>query len=96
MRRWDGASGEFKLELRCRSRAFIEDLELALVMNATGHYEWQINNQTFRANFNEPLLFKAAEGNVSYPLQPQWAVHNFDRNNSVVLNVTNKTPFAHP
>jgi hypothetical protein len=65
-------------------------------MNATGNYEWQINNQTFRANFNEPLLFKAAEGNVSYPLQPQWAVHNFDKNNTVVLNVTNKTPFAHP
>jgi FtsP/CotA-like multicopper oxidase with cupredoxin domain len=75
---------------------FISDLELALVMNATGNYEWQINNQTFRANFNEPILFKAAEGNVSYPLQPQWAVHNYDRNNSVVLNVTNKTPFAHP
>jgi FtsP/CotA-like multicopper oxidase with cupredoxin domain len=75
---------------------FVQDLELSLVMNATGNYEWQINNQTFRANFNEPLLFKAAEGNVSYPLQPQWAVHNFDRNNTVVLNVTNKTPFAHP
>ncbi|KAM0694950.1 hypothetical protein Q7P36_005306 [Cladosporium allicinum] len=75
---------------------FVEDLELSLVMNATGNYEWQINNQTFRANFNEPILFKAAEGNVSYPLQPQWAVHNYDKNNSVVLNVTNKTPFAHP
>jgi FtsP/CotA-like multicopper oxidase with cupredoxin domain len=75
---------------------FVQDLELSLVMNATGNYEWQINNQTFRANFNEPLLFKAAEGNVSYPLQPQWAVHNFDKNNTVVLNVTNKTPFAHP
>lgn len=75
---------------------FVQDLELSLVMNATGNYEWQINNQTFRANFNEPILFKAAEGNVSYPLQPQWAVHNFDKNNTVVLNVTNKTPFAHP
>jgi FtsP/CotA-like multicopper oxidase with cupredoxin domain len=75
---------------------FVEDLELSLVMNATGNYEWQINNQTFRANFNEPILFKAAEGNVSYPLQPQWAVHNYDKNNTVVLNVTNKTPFAHP
>lgn len=75
---------------------FVQNLELSLVMNATGNYEWQINNQTFRANFNEPLLFKAAEGNVSYPLQPQWAVHNFDRNNTVVLNVTNNTPFAHP
>jgi FtsP/CotA-like multicopper oxidase with cupredoxin domain len=78
------------------SNPFVQDLELSLVMNATGNYEWQINNQTFRANFNEPLLFKAAEGNVSYPLQPQCAVHNFDKNNSVVLNVTNKTPFAHP
>lgn len=75
---------------------FVQNLELSLVMNATGNYEWQINNQTFRANFNEPILFKAAEGNVSYPLQPQWAVHNFDKNNTVVLNVTNKTPFAHP
>lgn len=75
---------------------YVSNLELSLVMNATGNYEWQINNQTFRANFNEPILYKAAAGNVSYPLQPQWAVHNYDKNNTVVLNVTNNTPFAHP
>lgn len=73
-----------------------QDLELALVMNATGNYEWQVNNQTFRANFNEPLLFKAAAGNVSYPYDPQWNVYNFANNNSVLLNVTNGTPFGHP
>lgn len=73
-----------------------QDLEMDLVMNSTGNYEWQINGQTFRANFNEPILYKAAAGNVSYPYDPQWNVYNFDKNHSVVLNLTNGSPQAHP
>lgn len=73
-----------------------QDLELTLVLNSTGSYEWQVNNQTYRSNFNHPILFSAAEGNVSYPYDPQWNVYNFNNNASILINVTNGTPFAHP
>ncbi|KAJ9623616.1 hypothetical protein H2203_005878 [Taxawa tesnikishii (nom. ined.)] len=76
--------------------SFQQDLDISLVQNATGSYEWRLNNQSFRANFNYPLLNLAAEGNVSYPEDPQWNVYNFDKNSSVVFNLTNNTPFTHP
>lgn len=75
---------------------FQQDLTLDLKLNSTGNYEWLINGQTFRANFNYPSLYLAAEGNTSYPYDPQWNVYNFGQNSSVVLNVTNNTPFTHP
>lgn len=75
---------------------FQQELLMTIVVNASHSGEWRMNNQTFHANFNEPLLSKAAVGNVSYPQDPQWNVYNFNQNKSVVLNVTNGTPFAHP
>lgn len=78
------------------SNAYIQDVLVTLAMNATGAFEWRINNQTFRADFNEPLLYKAAHGNLSFPDDPQWNVYNFGSNTSIVMNVTNQTPFVHP
>lgn len=71
--------------------SFQQDLSVSLNMNETGSFEWRLNNQTFRANFNHPILFMAAEGNVSYPEDPQWNVYNFNQNTSVVFNLTNDT-----
>lgn len=76
--------------------AYVFDITISLVLNSTGNYEWRLNNQTFRANFNYPSLMLAAEGNTSFPYDPQWQVFNMGSNKSVVLNVTNLTPFAHP
>lgn len=76
--------------------SFQQDLSITLDLNSTGSFEWRLNNQTFRANFNHPILFMAAEGNVSYPADPQWNVYNFDKNSSVIFNLTNNTPFVHP
>ncbi|KAL1305132.1 hypothetical protein AAFC00_002057 [Neodothiora populina] len=76
--------------------SFQQDLAITLDLNATGSFEWRLNNQTFRANFNSPILFSAAKGNVSYPNDPQWNVYNFDKNTSVIFNLTNNTPFVHP
>lgn len=75
---------------------YVQDLAISLDLNSTGSYEWRLNNQTFRANFNHPILFLAAEGNVSYPDDPQWNVYNFGQNTSVTFNLTNDTPFTHP
>ena len=75
--------------------AFYQDVMLALEVNSTGSFNWLVNGQTFRADFSNPLLFPAAEGNVTYP-EPQWNVYDFNRNTSVVLNITNGTPDMHP
>lgn len=76
--------------------SYQQDLAITLEKNATGSFEWRLNNQTFHADFNDPILFLAAEGNVSYPDAPQWNVYNFDKNSSVIFNLTNNTPFIHP
>lgn len=75
---------------------YVQDVVLGLTRNATGSFVFTINNQTFRADFNEPLLYLAAAGNVSFPTHPEWNVYNFDQNASVILLVINETPFTHP
>lgn len=75
--------------------SFQQDLSVTLNLNSTGSYEWRLNNQTFRANFNHPILYMAAEGNVSYPYDPQWNVYNFNQNSSVIFNLTNDTRQYH-
>ncbi|KAK3711586.1 hypothetical protein LTR37_009577 [Vermiconidia calcicola] len=70
-------------------------LTLTLDLNTTGHFEWLINDQTYHANFNEPLLYKAATPN-SHTYTPMENIYNFHQNTSILLNVTNWTPFPHP
>ena len=75
---------------------YIQSLTLTLVMNATGNFEWRVNDQTFRADFNDPILYSAAKGHTAHPKHPEYNIYNFAENASVVLNVTNQTPFWHP
>lgn len=75
---------------------YVANIVLDLTLNSTGAYEWQVNGQAFRADFNVPNLFLAAAGNTSYPSDPQWNMYDFSNNKSVVLNVTNNTPVTHP
>jgi FtsP/CotA-like multicopper oxidase with cupredoxin domain len=75
--------------------AYQQDLVLGLERNSSGSLEWLINGQTFRANFNSPSLYLAAEGNATYP-NTEWNMFNFGQNRSIILNITNATPFTHP
>ena len=75
-----------------------QDITLALELNSTGSFVWTMNGETFRANYNEPLLFNAATSsttsyNGSYP---DANVYNFGKNSSILLNITNGTPWQHP
>lgn len=72
------------------------DVSISLVKNSTGNMEWQLNSQTYRANFNIPLLWEAAAGRTSFPDQPQWHTMNLGTNATIILNITNLTPFYHP
>ncbi|KUL82397.1 hypothetical protein ZTR_10323 [Talaromyces verruculosus] len=51
--------------------------------NETGHPVYLLNNQTFRVNYNEPILDLADEGIFYYPSDPEWNVYNTG-NSSVV------------
>lgn len=82
-------------------------LQLVDTRNSTGHQTWLVNNQTFRVNYNHPILKLANEGNFTYPYDPQWNTYNthdakvvrviwennkFDRSDPNFYNLT----FAHP
>ena len=45
-------------------------------LNATGHENHLMNNQTFRVNFNQPILRLANEGQFGFPLNPEWNVYS--------------------
>lgn len=75
---------------------FYQNLVLSLEANATGSYEWLINGQTFRADYNNPLLYEALDGVYDFPDNPEYNVYNFAQNTSVILNITNATPMPHP
>ena len=64
--------------------------------NATKHWLWYMNESSFRANYDHPILLLANQGNTSYPFNPEWNVYNFGNNNSVRVIVENHIPAAHP
>jgi FtsP/CotA-like multicopper oxidase with cupredoxin domain len=74
----------------------VSNIAINLTVNETGHPVWTMNGQTFRANFNNPILLLAHQGNISYPNDPQWNVYNFGENQTIRIVFQNLIPFAHP
>ncbi|KXL41948.1 hypothetical protein M433DRAFT_59630 [Acidomyces richmondensis BFW] len=74
--------------------SFVQDIGLHLVVNETGHFVFEINGQGFHADFNVPILAQAQAGNFTFA--PEWNVYNFKQNTSLILNITNNMPLAHP
>ncbi|KAI9827479.1 MAG: hypothetical protein M1832_004829 [Thelocarpon impressellum] len=64
--------------------------------NSSGNFNFFMNNQTFRANFNNPLLLLAHQGNVTYPYNPEWNVYNFKKAKTIRFVLYNDFPAAHP
>lgn len=73
-----------------------EIITITRFQNQTGHGLWAMNNESFRANYDHPILLLANDGNTSYPFDPQWNVHNTGNNNSVRVIINNKSLAAHP
>lgn len=71
---------------------FTQVLAINKIVNATGHQVWEVNNSSFRGNYNHPLLLLAQEGNVSYPHDEEWNVYNFGNNRTVRLIINNESP----
>lgn len=55
-----------------------------------------MNNSSFRADYNAPLLLLAKAGNTSYPNSPEWNVYNTGSNGTIRLIVNNPTRAVHP
>ncbi|KAI5360948.1 Putative multicopper oxidase, type 1, cupredoxin [Septoria linicola] len=72
------------------------DIQITQAVNATGHTHYEMNGQTFRANYNYPILNLTHSGNTSYPFDPQWNVYNFGRNETIRFVFENNVPFGHP
>ncbi len=73
-----------------------QEITISGGFNATHHFVFYMNNQTFRANYNNPLLLLASRGNVSYPFNPEWNVYNFKKAKTIRFVVYNNFPAAHP
>ncbi|TVY68778.1 oxidoreductase ptaK [Lachnellula suecica] len=76
------------------SPAVTQNLDIANSVNATGHFVWTLGGNTFRANYNQPVLLLANQKNYSYPAE--WNVKNYGTNSSVRVIVNNPGPAAHP
>ena len=76
------------------NNTWIQDISLTLELNETGHFEFMINGIAAHMNLNVPLLDQVAQGNLT--VEPEWNVYNFHKNTSIILNVTNNMPLAHP
>lgn len=55
-----------------------------------------MNNVSFRANYDYPVMLLANAGNISYPDDPEWNVYNFGSNSSVRIVLNNYSNLSHP
>jgi FtsP/CotA-like multicopper oxidase with cupredoxin domain len=76
--------------------SFTQNIDIEFVQNSTGFWQFTMNKESFRANYNNPILLLSNLGNNSYPDDPQWNVYNFGSNTSVVFNLTNPGGITHP
>jgi FtsP/CotA-like multicopper oxidase with cupredoxin domain len=73
-----------------------QSVDINFFVNSTGHFLWTMNGQSFRGDYNAPVLLLSASGNNSYPMNPEWNVYNMGAATSFRFNITNLTPLAHP
>ena len=76
--------------------ATTETIDITFGPNATGNNLWYMNGQSFRVNYDNPILLLSNMGNNSYPQHPEWNVYNFGSNSSVRLIVRNFVGAIHP
>lgn len=75
-------------------------LDFDFITNGTGHHVYTMNGQTFRANYNNPLLLVAneiANGKESVnPYSPENVVFDFGSNKTIRIVMNNKFASVHP
>lgn len=61
--------------------SFVQQYDINFAPNASNIFQWSVNGQSFRGNYNSPVLLLANLGNTSFP--PEWNVYNYGTNGSV-------------
>ncbi|KAI5797585.1 Cupredoxin [Geopyxis carbonaria] len=70
------------------------NIEIKFEQNATDFWVWKMNEVSFRANFNNPILLLANKGNTSYP--ENWNVYDSKMAKSIRIVLYNNSPARHP
>ncbi|TVY44289.1 oxidoreductase [Lachnellula subtilissima] len=71
-----------------------QTLEINYHFNDTGHFLWTLGANSFRADYNQPILLMANKGNFTYP--DDWNVQNYGTNTTIRIVVNNPGSAAHP
>jgi FtsP/CotA-like multicopper oxidase with cupredoxin domain len=74
--------------------ATTKTMEINFFINDTGNFLWTLDDTSFRANYNSPVLLLANLGNLTF--EPEWNVKNFGSNKTIRVVVNNLTPASHP
>ncbi|KAK5656371.1 hypothetical protein OQA88_4751 [Cercophora sp. LCS_1] len=69
-------------------------MEIEIFTNESDITLWKFGGVSMRANYNNPILLQANEGNFTF--EEEWNVLNFLANTSIRIVVVNKTPGPHP
>ncbi|KAL2161030.1 hypothetical protein VTH06DRAFT_8743 [Thermothelomyces fergusii] len=69
-------------------------MDVELFTNESGVTLWKFGGVSMRADYNNPVLLLANDGNFTYP--PQWNVVNHGDHTAVRIVVNNKSPSPHP
>ncbi|KAH8696460.1 multicopper oxidase [Talaromyces proteolyticus] len=80
--------------LRPPQPATVQTVTVTVGYNATGFILLFMNNSSFRADYNNPILLDVKAGNFSFPTEGN--VYNFGSNSSVRLILNNTYSNPHP
>ena len=83
----------FKPQTPPATPATVEEIDINFLSNGT-YFLWNMNNSTFRANYNIPILQQVNKGNFTF--EKDWNVYNFGSNSSIRIVLNNLIPAAHP
>ncbi|KAJ5722107.1 multicopper oxidase [Penicillium malachiteum] len=72
----------------------VQTIEITVGYNATGFVVMFMDNSSFRADYNDPILLDAKEGNFSFPRERN--VYDFGSNSTVRLILNNTYATVHP
>lgn len=71
------------------------NLDMDVIVNATGHKLFVMNDSPFQGDYNHPILRLAHRKNSSQPYNPKWNVVEFGTNSSIRVNIWNNNSSPH-
>ncbi|PQE04935.1 multicopper oxidase protein [Rutstroemia sp. NJR-2017a BBW] len=76
--------------------AVTQDLVIDVGVNASGNALFRVNNYTFRADYNSPLLLLSSTSPPPTPFPSEWNLYNFSTARSIRLQILSLFDQPHP